>query len=181
MLWKGNSGFSFIRCTEANKWGRNPMVRRESLSLLLSFSFVLLITGYPCAHDLSGVIITLERTMCFGKCPVYTLTIYGDGTVNYEGKKHVAVMGSQMARISENKVSQLIDEFMRINYFSLKDSYTRRGMTDMPSAITSIRIGGREKTVHHYYGDRTAPPELKELEKKIDQIAGSAMWVKRTR
>jgi hypothetical protein len=174
MLWKGNSGFSFIRCTEAN----NPMVRRESLSLLLSFSFVLLITGYPCAHDLSGVIITLERTMCFGKCPVYTLTIHGDGTVDYEGKKHVGVMGRQKARMSEDKVSQLIDEFVRINYFSLQDSYTKRGMTDMPSAITSIKIGGREKTVRHYSGDRTAPPELKELEKKIDEIVGSAKWVK---
>ena len=160
--------------------GGNLMVKRALLSLFLSFSFVVLITVYPCAHDLSGVIITLERTMCFGKCPVYTLTIYGNGTVNYEGKKHVTVMGSQKASISEKKVSQLIDEFMRINYFSLQDSYVRRGMTDMPSAITSIRIGSREKTVRHYYGDRTAPPELKQLESRIDEIVGSARWVKRT-
>ena len=141
---------------------------------------VLLFTSYPRALDLSDVIITLERTMCFGKCPVYTLTIYGDGTVSYEGKKHVAVMGSQMASIGERKVNQLIDEFMRINYFSLQNSYTKRGMTDMPSAITSIRIGGREKTVRHYYGDRTAPPELKQRESRIDEIVGSARWVKRT-
>jgi hypothetical protein len=156
------------------------MVKRAAVSLFFSFSFVVFITVYPCAHDLSGLIITLERTMCFGKCPVYTLTIYGDGTVNYEGKKHVAVMGSQMASISEHKVNQLIDEFMRINYFSLQNSYTKRGVTDMPSAITSIRIGGREKTIRHYHGDRTAPPELKKLERRIDEIAGSARWIKGT-
>ncbi len=63
---------------------------------------------------------------------------------------------------------------MRIDYVSLQGSYAKRGMTDMPSAITSIRMGGGEKTVRHYYGNKFVPSELKQLENRIDEIAGSA-------
>jgi len=144
--------------------------------LMLS-TFVLLVCG-AFAGEPSDRVITLERTMCFGTCPVYKLTIYGDGTIAYEGKKHVKEQGNRTTRISEDKVRELISEFERIGYFKLRDSYVARGMTDMPSAITSITIGSRTKTVGHYYGDKSAPKELKELEKMIDVISGSSRWIK---
>ncbi|MEO8396969.1 MAG: DUF6438 domain-containing protein, partial [Chloroflexota bacterium] len=34
----------------------------------------------------SNVAITLERTACHGTCPIYTVSIFEDGTVNYEGE-----------------------------------------------------------------------------------------------
>ena len=39
------------------------------------------------------VVITLERTACFGVCPVYKLTIYGDGRVLYDGIRFVRTEG----------------------------------------------------------------------------------------
>ncbi len=64
------------------------------------------------------------------------------------------------------------------DYFSLRDSYEQHHVTDFPYAITLIRIDGREKTIRHYGADRTAPRELHELEKKIDEIAGTERWIK---
>jgi len=124
------------------------------------------------------LVITLERTACFGKCPVYSLMIKGDGTVIYSGVDFVQTRGIQETTISIDAINQLVAEFEKANYFSLKDSYTAFGISDMPSANTSISIGGRTKAINHYLGDRSAPKQLTELENKIDEIVNSAQWIK---
>jgi len=80
--------------------------------------------------------------------------------------------------ISEDKIRQLVSEFQKIDYFSLRDSYEERNVTDMPSAFTSLTINGDKKTVRHYHGDLGAPKELTELENKIDEIVNSNQWIK---
>ena len=123
------------------------------------------------------LVITLERTACFGKCPVYSLKIKGDGTVIYSGVDFVQIRGIQESTIGTDEVNRLVEEFEKADYFSLKDSYTSFGMSDMPSANTSIIIGGKTKSIQHYLGDRTAPEKLTELENKIDEIVNSAQWI----
>jgi len=132
----------------------------------------------PTPENLEDVMITLERTACFGTCPIYKLTIYGDGRVIYEGMRFVKVEGTVTTTISEDKIKQLIAEFQKIDYFSLKDSYEERNATDMPSAYTSLTVDGKTKTVRHYHGDFSAPKKLTELENKIDQIGYSDQWTK---
>ena len=51
----------------------------------------------PVPSNINTVVITLERTTCFGVCPVYTLTIYGDGRVVYEGTRFVRTEGERTA------------------------------------------------------------------------------------
>jgi hypothetical protein len=133
----------------------------------------------PTPDDISDVVITLERGPCFGACPVYKLTVYGDGRVVYEGIRFVGVEGTRTASISEEKVRQLVNEFQKIGYFSLDDEYIDTDATDLPSAITSITIAGKAKTVAHYHGDFSAPEELTALEDKIDEIASTEQWVER--
>jgi hypothetical protein len=135
-------------------------------------------TQTPQPSDIKNVVITLERTVCFGACPEYTLTIWGDGTVTYEGRRFVKIEGTRTITINEEKIRQLLSEFQRVDYFSLDDSYEEFGATDMPSAITSLTINGKTKTVRHYHGDFTAPEQLTELEDRIDEIVNSDQWIK---
>ncbi len=128
--------------------------------------------------DLEGIIITLERTACYGFCPIYSLTIRGNGSVIYEGENFVETVGKAETVISKEKVEQLISEFEKSDYDSFKDSYTERTITDAPSVITSITKDGKTKTIEHYHGDFNAPEELTELEDKIDEIVNSEQWIK---
>jgi len=130
------------------------------------------------ASSYKDAFITLERTMCFGTCPVYTLTIYGDGRVEYEGKKFVKVTDMQKTTIPQDKVNQLIDEFEKAGYFSMKDSYESYEITDLPYAITSLTLNGKAKRIKHYYGDSSAPKALSDLESKIDNAVNSEQWIK---
>lgn len=131
-------------------------------------------------------VITLERTACFGTCPIYKVTITSDGTVTFLGTRFTKTIGTAKGKINANEFRQLVAEFEKIDYFSLPDSYAPgtpvcpQRITDMPSANTSIRLKGRTKHVSHYYGcgDSGALPKLTTLEKKIDEVAGTPQWIK---
>lgn len=126
----------------------------------------------PPNQSIENAMITMERTPCFGFCPDYSLTIFGNGTVIYEGKNFVDTTGRQITSISREQVRLLIDEFYRIDFFSLKDEYADQ-VTDLPTTTTSIRIDNRFKQVIDYYG---APGQLRELEDKIDEVTKSYVW-----
>jgi hypothetical protein len=122
------------------------------------------------------VAMTLERTACFGFCPIYKLTVYGNGKVVYKGERFVKVTGTRTTTISQTAVRKLIADFQKVNYFKLQDSYTG-GHTDAPSAITSLTLGKRQKTVNHYLGSPNTPTQLTELENKIDAVVNSKQWI----
>src|SRR5213078_3422484 len=67
--------------------------------------------------------ITLERTVCFGTCPAYKLTIKSDGNVRFEGRQFTKTKGTATGKISANQFRQLVNEFKKINYFTLPDAY----------------------------------------------------------
>ncbi len=131
-------------------------------------------------------VITLERTACFGTCPMYKLMIASDGAVTFDGQRFTKTVGTAKGKISPSDFRNLVAEFEKINYFSLPDAFLPgtkvcpQRITDMPSANTSIKIKGKTKSVQHYYGcgDKGALAQLTALEKKIDEVAGTAKWIK---
>jgi Domain of unknown function (DUF6438) len=134
-------------------------------------------------------LITLERTVCFGSCPIYKLSIRSNGSVEYDGIDHVKIKGQAKTQISPQQVAQLVEAVNAVNFFGLRDKYQRtedgcKGVaTDNPSVIISIKIGDREKTVDHYHGClaevdpyRIYPANLVEFEDKIDKTVGTSKW-----
>lgn len=124
-------------------------------------------------HDYGAAVITLERSVCFGKCPVYSLVVEGNGNVRYEGLDFVAVKGVQTAQITTEAVKTLVDAFFEIDYFALQDSFDGN-ITDVPHTISSIKIDGKSKRIFNRLG---APVALRDLETMIDSVAGSDKWV----
>lgn len=128
--------------------------------------------------------ITLEKTSCYGTCPVYKLTMQRDGTVTYDGKQFVKVIGHRSRRIPADRFQKLVHEIQRIGFFSFKDEYFSKQnpdgstevITDQPTRITTVRAGKFRKSVKNYYG---GPESLAHLEKLIDNIAGSSAWIGR--
>jgi len=127
-----------------------------------------------------GVVITLERTACYGTCPIYTLKIFEDGKVVYNGQDFVSVKGEQSSSITADQLKELVVDFQNADYFNLPDKYTAPVM-DMPTTITSFSLDGKTKTVSNYGGCLSGSPEkapqaLCDLEKKIDALTNSAQW-----
>lgn len=133
-----------------------------------------------------GGVINLERTVCFGRCPSYKVTVGSDGTVTFEGRDFVKTKGPARAQIKPEDFKKLVNEFEKIKYFSLDDKYEPGtpgcglAVTDLPYARTSIQMDGKTKSVSHYHGCRESEVlrALTALERTIDEIAGTDKWIK---
>ena len=148
----------------------------------------------------SDTLITLERTGCYGSCPSYTLTISADGSVVFNAKaywveenkaRRVKESGVILSKVSREQLLQLTSEFEKANYFSLRDFYKEANecpggiATDSPTVYTSFQINGRRKAISHYYGCvgeagifSIYPPELVNLETRVDEIVNTEQWMK---
>jgi len=134
-----------------------------------------IMNGSSAAAQAQGpVTITLQRTTCFGTCPAYTVTIADNGTVTYTGGDHARVQGSQTWKIDPSAVRALAKEMQDAGYFDLQDEY-RAMMTDHPTTYTSLTVGSRTKKIKNYVA---GPPRLKEMEERIDEVAGTKKYVR---
>ncbi|MFD3163763.1 DUF6438 domain-containing protein [Herpetosiphon sp. NSE202] len=128
--------------------------------------------------------ITIRRSMCYGTCPVYEVTIDHTGKVVYEGKDFVKIVGQAETNISNEQLLTLINAFVERNYWDYQASYNEGpecvggSATDNPGAATSITMNGKSKAVWHYYGCRGFAGEdgLFALEKLIDTTVNVKQW-----
>jgi hypothetical protein len=154
-----------------------------SVRFLAMLPFALACCAFAAAPDATQIdTIALERTRCYGTCPVYKITLRRDGTVTYQGKKWVRVIGQRSHKISVDAFQRLAREAERIQFFSFKDEYVWKDnfdgssehVTDSPTRITTVRAGRVRKVVKNYYG---GPVALEGLEKLIDDVSGSVVWI----
>lgn len=123
------------------------------------------------------LIIRLKRTVCYGKCPAYMLTVKADGKVNFFGQDFTETKGQAESEISTDKIKRLIEAFEQAKFFELKDDYISENCaTDNPTVRTTLFINDKIKKIEHDLGCK-APQELTDLEDKIDEIVGTKKWI----
>lgn len=128
---------------------------------------------------MSNVEIRLSRGACFGFCPVYEVTINGDGEVRYQGRNFVNVVGERTATISREDVARLVARFDAIGFNSLNDSY-RANVSDLPTYRITLTRDGHTKTITDFGGVQAGMPRaVRDLEAEVDRVAGTAQWVLR--
>jgi hypothetical protein len=131
----------------------------------------------PVVRPDSKVIITLERTGCYGRCPSYTVTVSTEGIV-FDGGSFVAAPGRHTASVDADEVRNLAERFVAADFYSMDSSYTAL-VTDNPTYILSISIDGRNKKVEDYVGSWVGMPEvITDLEHEVDALAQTQRWIK---
>lgn len=125
------------------------------------------------------VTITLTRSMCFGFCPAYRVTIEEDGQVTYRGERFVNVVGEGRATIPRADVERLLRRFDEVGFDQLRDEY-RAQVTDLPTYTITLERNGRSKTVVDYGGLSAGMPQaVRDLQDEIDRVADTGRWVLR--
>ena len=133
----------------------------------------------------AGPVISLERTACFGGCPVYRIAVSREGLITYEGSANVRRVGTATAQISEDRLHALLNELEQAGYFTFASRYAvseptcRRYTTDSPTTISSATFKGRTKRIEHDYGCGGVPGALRVMESRIDEVLGSGRWTGR--
>jgi len=112
-------------------------------------------------------IISMQRTACFGECPIYKFEIYSNGDCRYIGKKFVNKIGEYKFNLKKNNIDLILSKAKEINFKKMDDKYIS-SITDLPTTYIKIK----NKKIVDY---SNAPKELKELENLIDEICFKAI------
>lgn len=127
--------------------------------------------------------VALSRLPCFGKCPVYSITVHADGQVEYDGDRWVAVIGKREGQADRTALKNLGDMLgskripLIVDYRPGKPACGMPVTTDMPGATITIQKNGSTRTLYYYEGCRNVPDWLPALATQIDRAAISARWV----
>ena len=136
------------------------------------------VASFPEIRDWSSLRITLSRTMCFGTCPSYSLTVSADGSVVYNGDAYVQYCGEFRGHVPREAVRQLVQLFKRADYFNTFDRYAMNA-TDGTTFTTSIAFDDKSKSVADYSGLWVGMPEpVSDIEDAVDHLAGPKVWAK---
>jgi hypothetical protein len=125
----------------------------------------------------SHVNITLSRSMCYGRCPVYEVSVSTKGIV-FDGEAFVAAKGRHTDTVDPSAVRALARKFVAADFYSMHDEY-RASVTDNSTYTLSISIDGHKKQVVDYVGQWVGmPAAIVELEDDVDALAHTEQWIK---
>ena len=113
------------------------------------------------------LIISLQRTACFGTCPIYKIEIFADGSGIYTGTRFVENIGVTKFNLSETQLNLILTQAEAIGFTNMKGEYSEP-ISDLPTTFIQIK----DKKIRDYTG---APKTLKNLENLIDQMYQKAV------
>ena len=122
-----------------------------------------------------SVVARIQRTACFGRCPIYVMTVFEGGSVMFEGKKWVEKEGVFRASVSKESIEKLYAKANEVGFFKMNNIYDNQYVTDLPSTITTLKIKGEFKTVIARY---EAPDLLHEFNNYFDAQFSALNWEK---
>ncbi|KRC80445.1 DUF6438 domain-containing protein [Sphingomonas sp. Root241] len=110
---------------------------------------------------IEGDSITYETGPCFGRCPVYAVTVRPDGTGTFEGRRFTAVTGERSFTLSRAQYDAFAARLAPYRPASGEVRYAHgepncvSAPTDMPSIdVRWTRAIGDSQGLHFYLGCR---------------------------
>lgn len=132
-------------------------------------------TPFPSSPELRAKSkIQLIRHGCLGGCPQYSVTVYGNGRVVYEGREEVRVKGRARGKLSKKAVDDLMLKISEMDFFSYQPRPGTGCVTDGPTANITVSEPGRQKRIED---ECIEGRQIEELEAEIDKAVHIQRWV----
>lgn len=120
----------------------------------------------PRPIPIEGDSITYETGPCFGRCPVYSVTIRPDGSGTFVGKNFTEVTGERSFQLTPEHYAAFAAQIQPYRPESGERRYSHgekgceQAATDMPSVnIRWTRAIGDSQALYYYYGCRSPQSE----------------------
>lgn len=132
--------------------------------------------------------VAIERGPCFGPCPIYKATVYGDDRLVFEGRKFVTREGIHEAKLAQGSFGRLIDIANRHGFASMDTKWPDdKGLncpeapTDMPTVIVTIAAADLRHRVTYYEGCGGTPASerVEKMVADLDQALALGEWIGR--
>ena len=114
------------------------------------------------------ILLTYQRTACFGFCPVYEVTLLRDGRAYFVGKQFVPFMDTLELRMPEKKMNQIKAILTHPDYLDMTIDEPNEQITDIPGLHFNDYINDRQ-----YELDMIIPDPITIITSKIDDVLES--------
>lgn len=143
-----------------------PILLSLLLLLLSSCAFLLPSPRHLDAYQLRA---SFQQGPCFGRCPVYTLSLYQNGLLLYEGERFTDMPGTWYKLLGRAEVAALIDSFTVADMSRFPLSFPSNVPDASVNTLTFVDVK-QQKTYRTSFREE-APKELKYL---AERMAGMA-------
>jgi TonB family protein len=130
------------------------------------FFLLLIIATFNAIAQKKVTYIKIERTPCFGRCPVYSIEIMSNGKIKYEGKRNVEKLGILNYKVSPQKVKNIFAYIEKNKISSLKNKYEQIA-SDLPRLNMTFLIAKKAKTI---LNAEAGPDYLQEIAFRVDAV-----------
>ena len=119
-----------------------------------------------------NLLISLEKTPCFGTCPIYKINISENGNGTYKGIRFVDSIGEYNFNIKELILKKILKKASEINFKDIEeDEYFNSYIKDLPSTIITIKN-------HRVRYNHQANKQLIELSDYIETLTLEELFIK---
>lgn len=121
-------------------------------------------------------VFSVSTSPCYGDCKQYSLTLYNNGLVLFNGKKNVARKGYYSAILSDYPQSKLMAHFRDATAEGLQTIYPigEAVAPDVPSTVLRYpAVDGREQSISVY---ADAPEKLQQLFDFVEEMIAREDW-----
>jgi hypothetical protein len=158
--------------------GKNKTCMRMKVNGILILLSVLFIIDLSSCHTSKKVttntsatdvpFISMERTGCFGKCPIYKVSIYGNGSVVYEGVRYTEKTGKFCGSLTHSQIVSLKALLDSAHLFEMKNEYPGDGRApaDLPACKMTYTQNNQTKAINDHGIE--SPDKLVSIEAQID-------------
>lgn len=101
------------------------------------------ITVFSCKNDsglsnrqLKKFYISMETTACFGRCPIMTMEIDGNGKALLHGRRFMDSLGLFQRQLEDEQLYSIVKQANKFRWEGFEEEYLT-GYTDLPSRIIS--------------------------------------------
>lgn len=129
---------------------------------------------------------SIERTACFGFCPMYAATVDADDKLVFEGQRFVAAEGAHEKTLPEGSFERLIEIAERHGFAGFDSAYPNEAgdncpqmATDMPSVIVSVSSKKLTHAVSFYRGcfEFDGRDRLEAMIEEVDAVLALDDWI----
>ncbi len=96
----------------------------------------------------ANLLLYLEESPCYGKCPVYRVWVMSNGTIYWEGKMFVKKEGYGVYKMSKEELARIHVFLKRFKWKKLDTNYVNWNVSDVPSWILHVRHKRITKTIY---------------------------------
>ncbi|HNR08536.1 MAG TPA: DUF6438 domain-containing protein [Saprospiraceae bacterium] len=119
-------------------------------------------------------LIEMDKSPCFGLCPVYRLTVYRDGLMKMDAKQNMKISGLHTLQLNKADIASLRSKLEKMGLEKYQEEY-REPVADAPSTELRYYIDGKPKRI---FTNFIFPAPLQKITEELDQWAMGENWAK---